>query len=94
MTPEGLLVTDTKTGEQMKAVLVKKHKNSKEDKWRITTSTGYYYFGRQAIRTSLLRLEMKGRAVEELHKRTNMEATIFQLGFPSTNLIINTTMTN
>ncbi len=45
MAPEGLLVTDTKTGEQMKAVLVKKHKNSKEDRWRITTPTGYYYFG-------------------------------------------------
>jgi hypothetical protein len=85
MTPEGLLVTDTKTGEQMKAVLVKKHKNSKEDRWRITTPTGYYYFGQQAIRTSHLRREMKGRTVEELHKRNNVEATIFQLGFPLRN---------
>ncbi|HUX58005.1 MAG TPA: hypothetical protein VMV77_13585 [Bacteroidales bacterium] len=33
MTSEGLLVTNTKTGEQMKTVLVKKHKNSKEDRW-------------------------------------------------------------
>jgi hypothetical protein len=82
MTPEGLLVTDTKTGEQMKAVLVKKHKNSKEDRWRITTPTCYYYFSQQAIRTSHLRREIKGRTVEELHKRNNVEATIFQLGFP------------
>jgi len=85
MTPEGLLVTDTKTGEQMKAVLVKKHKNSKEDRWRITTPSGYYYFGQLAIRSSHLRRQMKGRSEEELHKRNNVEATIFQLGFPLRN---------
>lgn len=85
MTPEGLLVTDTKTGEQMKAVLVKKHKNSKEDRWRITTPSGYYYFGQLAIRASQLRRQMKRRPLEELHKRNNVEATIFQLGFPLRN---------
>jgi hypothetical protein len=85
MTPEGLLVTDTKTSEQMKAVLVKKHKNSKEDRWRITTPTGYYYFSQQAIRASHMRREMKGRPLEELHKRNNVEASIFQLGFPLRN---------
>jgi len=85
MTPEGLLVSDTKTGKQMKAVLVKKHKNSKEDRWRITTPSGYYYFGQLAIRASQLRRQMKGRSLEELHKRNNVEATIFQLGFPLRN---------
>jgi hypothetical protein len=85
MTPEGLLVTDTKTGDHMKAVMVKRLKNSKEDRWRITTPTGYYYFGQLAIRASHLRREMKGRTVEELHKRNNVEATIFQLGFPLRN---------
>jgi hypothetical protein len=85
MTPEGLLVTDTKTGEQMKAVLVKKHKNSKEDRWRISTASGYYYFGQLAIRASQLRHEMKGRTEEELHTRNNVEATIFQLGIPLRN---------
>ena len=85
MTPEGLLVTDTKTGEHMKAVLVKRLKNSKEDRWRITTPTGYYYFGQLAIRASHLRRQMKGRSLEELHKRNNVEATIFQLGFPLRN---------
>lgn len=84
-TPEGLLVTDTKTGELMKAVLVKRLKNSKEDRWRITTPTGYYYFGQLAIRASQLRRQMKGRPLEELHKRNNVEATIFQLGFPLRN---------
>jgi hypothetical protein len=85
MTPEGLLVTDSQTGEHMKAVLVKKLKNSKEDRWRISTPTGHYYFSQQAIRTSHLRRKMKRRPVEELHKRNNVEATIFQLGFPLRN---------
>jgi hypothetical protein len=85
MTPEGLLVTDVQTGENMKAVFVKKQKNSKEDRWRITTTNGYYYFSQQAIRTSHMRREMKGRPLEELHKRNNVEATIFQFGIPLTN---------
>ena len=85
MTPEGLQVTDNKTGECFKATLVKKQKNSKEDRWRIETPTGHYYFGQQAIRTSNMRREMKGRPLEELHKRNNVEATIFQLSFPLRN---------
>ncbi|MCK9328139.1 MAG: transposase [Bacteroidales bacterium] len=79
MTPEGLMVTDTYTGEQMKAVLVKKRKNNKEDRWRIKTPNGYYYFGQQAIRASRIRHKMKGRSLEEMRKRNNVEATIFQL---------------
>ena len=85
MTDEGLLVTDTQTGEQMKAVLVKKFKKSKEDRWKIITPTGPYYFSQQAIRTSHMRREMKGRTVEELRKRNNVEASIFQLGIPLRN---------
>jgi len=85
MTPEGLQVTDTKTGELIQAVLVKKRKNSTEDKWSIKTATGYYYFGQQAIRASNMRREMKRRPLEELHKRNNVEATIFQVGIPLSN---------
>jgi hypothetical protein len=85
MTPAGLLVTDTKTGEQTKAILCKKHKNSKEDKWRISTASGHYYFGQLAIRASQLRRELKERTEEELHTRNNVEATIFQLGIPLKN---------
>jgi hypothetical protein len=85
MTPAGLLVADNKTGEHTKAVLCKKLKNSKEDKWRISTATGYYYFGQLAIRASQLRREMKGRTEEELRMRNNVEATIFQLGIPLRN---------
>jgi hypothetical protein len=85
MTPEGLLVIDTQTGEHIKAVLVKKQKNSKEDKWRITTPNGYYYFNQQAIRSSHIRREMKARPEKELLKRNNVEASIFQLGIPLRN---------
>ena len=81
LTPEGLLVTDTKTGECQKATLVKKSKKSKEDRWRISTPKGYYYFGQQAIRASMMRKQMKSRPLEELRKRNNVEATIFHLGF-------------
>jgi uncharacterized protein YeaC (DUF1315 family) len=85
MTPDGLLVTDNKTGECIQAVLVKKQKNSKEDRWRIQTPTGHYYFGQQAIRTSHMRREMRGRPLDELHRRNNVEATIFQLSIPLRN---------
>ena len=85
LTSEGLLVTDTKTGELTQAVFVKKQKNSKEDRWRITTLDGHYYFSQQAIRTSHLRRQMKQRPLEELHKRNNVEATIFQVGIPLSN---------
>jgi hypothetical protein len=83
MTPEGLMVTDTKTGEQIKAILVRKNKINKEDKWRIKTpyGNGYYYFDQKAIRASQLRHKIKARTLEELHKRNNVEATIFQLGY-------------
>ncbi len=85
LTPEGLLVTDTKTGELRQAVFVNKQKNSKEDRWRITTANGSIYFSQQAIRASHLRRQMKQRPLEELHKRNNVEATIFQVGIPLTN---------
>ena len=85
MTHEGLRVTDTKTGEQMIANLVKKKKDSNEDRWSIKTTTGYYYFVQKTIRDSNIRREMKTRPLEELHKRNNVEATIFQLSIPLRN---------
>jgi len=80
LTPQGLLVTDTQTGDQQIAPLVKKQKNSKEDRYRIKTDKGYYYFSQQAIRTSQMRRKMKERPLEETRKRNNVEATIFQFG--------------
>ena len=56
-------------------------KNSKEERWRITTASDYKYLNQLAIRASELRRVMKERTIEKLHKRTNVEATIFQLSF-------------
>ena len=80
MTPDGLLVTDKKTGECIQATLAKKLKNSKEDRWKIPIAKGYYYFDQLAIRASQIRRTIKQRPIEELQKRNNVEATIFQLG--------------
>lgn len=79
MTPQGLMVTDTQTGAQTLATLAKKNKKSKEDRWFIKTTERTYYFSQQAIRASTLRKIIKNRSVEELQKRNNVEATIFQL---------------
>ena len=82
ITSEGLIVTDTKTGEQKVATPAKKNKNSKEDRWRIPDQNGkFIYFGQQAIRASELRRQMHKRPLEELHRRNNVEATIFQFAY-------------
>lgn len=82
MTSDGLMVTDTKTGEQVMATLAKKLKNSTEDRWYIRSGKDKTYFGQQAIRTSQMRRSMKQRPKEELQKRNNVEATIFHVSCP------------
>ncbi len=86
MTRQGLLVTDTKTGEKHLASLAKKINSSTEDRWKFTDRQGNkVYFSHQAIRTSELRRTMKARPIEELQKRNNVEATIFQFSYPLKN---------
>jgi len=82
MVPEGLQVTDTKTGECVLAALAKKRKNSKEDRWFIRTGKDKVYFNQQAIRTSNMRRVMMQRPLEETQKRNNVESTIFHFGYP------------
>jgi len=79
MTDKGLIVTDTKTGKRIPAVLARKNKNSKEDRWFIWNEKKRIYFGSKAIRSSAKRRKMMQRPIEELHKRNNVEATIFNL---------------
>jgi hypothetical protein len=79
LTPSGLIVTETATGEQIKATVVKRKPHQTEEKWRISTPKGYRYFARKDIRNALIRRRLKERPVEDLHKRNNVEATIFQL---------------
>lgn len=80
-TPDGLFVTDTQSGQSYAGVLAKKLKNSKEDRYRIDTPEGKFYFNQQAIRTSALRRTLKNRPIKELNMRNNVEASIFQLGY-------------
>ena len=82
MIPEGLLVTDAQTGEQLLATLAKRLKNSKEDRWYIRNGKDKVYFNQQAIRTSGLRRAIKQRPLQELQKRNNVESTIFHVGYP------------
>jgi hypothetical protein len=67
------------------AVLARKFKSSNPNSWRILTEKGNYYFTEQAVISSMLRKKLKNRTEEELHKRNNVEATIFQLGYPLRN---------
>ncbi|NLC13656.1 MAG: transposase [Chloroflexi bacterium] len=80
-----LMVTDSETGEIHKAKMVKKTKASTQDRWYIKTKDGTYYFDKKVIRTAELRRKMRGRSLEELHKRNNVEATVFQLSYPLRN---------
>lgn len=79
-TPDCLLVTDSQTGKLYEGSLAKKMKNSKEDKWVITTDEGKFYFNQQAIRTSHMRRLMYQRPLEESQKRNNVESTMNHLG--------------
>jgi hypothetical protein len=85
LTQNGLIVTDTLTGECMQAVLARKSKRSKQNRWRIPTGKGYYYFSEQAVIASMLRKKIKNRSEDQLHKRNNVEATIFQFSYPLRN---------
>lgn len=81
MTHEGLLVTDTQSLECQIATLASKSKNSKEDRYYIITDNKKIYFGQSAIRAAMKRQAIKQRPIEELRKRNNVEATIFQLAY-------------
>ena len=81
-----LTVIDQKTGNIIDAELVKSRKRPKEKKWKIKTDEGKWrYFTLEHIRTSLLRQKLRNTPIEELSKRNNVEATIFQIGFHYSN---------
>lgn len=92
-TPDGLVVTDTETGGRILATPVKKQNKQKREtgkskgkSWHFTTGEGKkIYISESAVRTSEKRKEMKQRPIEELRKRNNVEATIFQLSYPLRN---------
>jgi hypothetical protein len=81
MTSEGLMVTNNQTGECTMAELSKKTKRTKQPRWRIPKEKGYYYFDEKAIIAASLRRKLKNRSQQELQKRNNVEASIFQLSY-------------
>ena len=84
--PNKLIVTDRKTGNPIESTVVISGKNPDEKKWKIKTDEGKYrYFTLENLRTSLLRQKLKEIPIEELNKRNNVEATIFQLGYHYSN---------
>ena len=81
-----LIIIDQKTGNIINAELVKSRKRPEEKKWKIKTDEGKWrYFTLEHIRTSLLRQKLRDTPIEELSKRNNVEATIFQMGFHYSN---------
>jgi len=78
----GLQVIDTQTGEFIQA-----HRSihSKDEKWWIKIESGYRYFTQKDITNSLIRKKLNNRTIEELQRRNNVEATIFQLCFNTRN---------
>lgn len=80
--PETLLVTDTVTGEIIKAKKVKSRKNTTEKRWSIKITKGEYrHFDMESVRTSALRRKLRDVPIEEGIIRNNVEAAIFQLGY-------------
>jgi hypothetical protein len=77
-TQDGLHVIDTLTGEIIEA---HRSTHSKNEKWWIKIEPGYRYFTQKDITNSLIRKKLNNRPVEELQRRNNVEATIFQLCF-------------
>lgn len=75
-----LTVTDLKTEVVVEAVKLKK-----SEKWRIKTASQYRYFTAKEIITCQLRKKIAAIPQELLNIRTNVEATIFQLGYHYSN---------
>jgi hypothetical protein len=70
-----LTVIDTQTGE-----IIPSYKN-KSGKWTIKTDKGYRYFSDHQIETCHLRKLVEQMPIEKRNKRSNIEATIFQLSY-------------
>jgi len=74
-----LSVFDTRTTKTIEATKII-DKNGMV-KWRIKTEKSYRYFTQNDINNYLIRKEIAETPAEELQKRNNVEATIFQLGY-------------
>jgi hypothetical protein len=77
-----LVVTDLTTNTTIAARKVEPRKEDSEPKWAILNEKNQYrYFTHKDVDTCLLRKQVAARTSEELNRRNNVEATIFQLGY-------------
>lgn len=80
MNNDELIVVDKTAGELVLATRVK-------DKWRIMTEgkTKYRYFTQTQIDTALLRKQLESIPQNELNRRNNVEAAMFQISYHTRN---------
>jgi len=77
-----LVVTDLNTHTIISSRKVESGKEDAEPKWAILNEKNQYrYFTQKEIDTCLLRKQLAAMPSEELNRRNNVEATIFQLGY-------------
>ncbi|MDR0795519.1 MAG: transposase [Tannerella sp.] len=77
-----LVVTDLQTNTTISSRSVTSRKEGSEPKWAILNEKNQYrYFTQKDIETCILRRQITARTPEELNRRNNVEATIFQLGY-------------
>jgi hypothetical protein len=75
LTPQGLLVTDTQTGESLMA------SQTKTGTWRIKTDNNYRYFKEEQIEACRMRKQIAQLPSSIKNRRNNVEATIFHFCF-------------
>ena len=77
-----LVVTDLNTCTIISSRKVESRREDAEPKWAILNEKNQYrYFTKKEIDTCLLRKQMAAKATDDLNRRNNVEATIFQLGY-------------
>ena len=74
-----LQVKDTQSGEEIESIKIISKDGT--EKWRIKTETSYRYITQKAIDTYQLRKKITSTPKEEIQRRNNVEATIFQVGY-------------
>jgi len=83
---DGLTLVDKTTGKRYEGVPVVNRKSQKKQ-WRIpwNDKSGWRYFSEDAVKTCQIRKQIESVPEEELHKRNNVEATMFQLKYHTRN---------
>ncbi len=74
-----LQIKDTKTGRELQSTRIVSKDGT--EKWRIKTGESYRYITQKEIDNYQIRKKIDSTPQEEIQRRNNVEATIFQLGY-------------